>query len=375
MQCLISKNALVELIGKVQSIVLSKPPLPILSHVLLEARNGELIVTATDLTVGLRVAGVAKIMHEGALSIPARRFFQLIREVTHPTLEISCHQNTAEIRAGSAHFRLHGIPKDNFPALPDFSHSVQFKVTAKELKEALHRSSFAASRDDVRPMLMGISLQIAQGVATFTGADGKRLARTEMDIILPPEFSGEYVVPLKAIEEILRLLPENEEEITCFLAHDRIAIETGRTLLTTKLIAGEYPDFTQVLAARGEHVIPLHREELISMLRQVSLFAEGTSQAVRFLFTQGELVLSAQSASIGEGRVSMPVNYLGSAPLEVAFHPHLFLDVLRHSKEETVQLALSDAFNPGILTDNSRGLFLVMPMRLREHVPEPARVG
>ena len=122
-------------------------------------------------------------------------------------------------------------------------------------------------------------------------------------------------------------------------------------MVVTKLLSGDYPDLSRIIPTNSGTTIILHREELMTLLRQISLFIADTTHSVRFTFTNGELKLSANTMEIGEGKVSMPVNYQGQK-LEIAFNPGFFLDILRHSKEETVTITLTDYYNPGLITDN-----------------------
>jgi DNA polymerase-3 subunit beta len=133
--------------------------------------------------------------------------------------------------------------------------------------------------------------------------------------------------------------------------------------LISKLIAGQYPDVSCFIPQKKEKPLIVHREELMALLRQVVLFTSEDSSATRFSFTTGELHLSAVSGQIGEGKVNMPVNY-GGEKLEIAFNPHYLLDILRHSKDETVHFTLTDSYNPGMITDSSSAEFVIMPMRL-----------
>jgi DNA polymerase-3 subunit beta len=149
------------------------------------------------------------------------------------------------------------------------------------------------------------------------------------------------------------------------LAQDKVSLETGSITLVAKLLSGQFPDVERVIPAKLLHQFSIHREELMSLLRQVSLFTSETSNSVRFSFETGQLHLSALSHEIGEGRVSMPVDYAGQR-IEIAFNPFFFLDILRHSKDETVRFGLNDAHNPGIVTDATSALFVIMPMRLSE---------
>lgn len=365
MKFVISRNDLNNLIRKVQNVVPQNAPIPILSHFLIEAENDEIVITATDLTVGTRCAAKAKIYEKGSLSIPSKRFLQLIRELTEPNIEVvAADGEMAEIKAGSSRFRLNGMDKEEFPSLPDLKEATQFSIKSELLKEMLYRTAFAVSKEDNRYILTGVLMRIEQGKAIFVGTDGKRLAKTETPINLPHEFSGEYILPIKAVDEIMKMLSE-DEMATVYLTDDKVAVESGNTVLVTKLLSGDYPDFEQVISSKSALSLSLHREEMMTLLKQISLFTYDASSSVRFAFMSGELILTANCAEVGEGKVSMPVNYSGPK-LEIAFNPFFFLDILRHSKDETVNLGISDAYNPGIITDSTTSLYIIMPMRLSD---------
>jgi DNA polymerase III subunit beta len=365
MRFVVAKQELVELIRKIQNIVPQNATIPILSHFLIEAQSDELILTATDLTVGTRVYIPAKVKEKGAISLPSRRFFQLLKELTDANLELSATPGEmANIQAGSSCFRLHAMDKSEYPSLPDLKEATQFKISGEVLKEMFYRTSFAVSKEDSRYVLTGVLVRIQNGKAIFVGTDGKRLAKTETPVFLPQDFSGEYILPLKAVDEIMKGTSD-EEEATVYLTDDKVAVESGNGILITKLLTGDYPDFEQVIHTETAIPVVLHREELITMLRQISLFTSDTSHSVRFAFVPGELILTANSAEIGDAKVSMPINY-SHEKLEIAFNPHFFLDILRHSKDETVTLGISDSYNPGVITDSTQSLFILMPMRLSD---------
>lgn len=364
MKLIIPRLDLLNLIGKIQAIVPTKPALAVLTNVLLEAVDDQLVISATDLTVSMRAYSTAKVEEEGSITLPAKKFFQLVRELTAPQVEIhAATPETAHINAGTSHFKMSGMHKNEFPALPDLTKGVALEIENSMLKEMLVRSSFAAARDDNRQVLNGILLQHKEQVATFIGTDGKRLARIFTNVEITQEKPGTYVLPLKAVEEMIKLLDGKEPKSKVTFLTDKIGFETGNVILITKLLNGQYPDVDRVIPKKAATPIALHREELMSLLRQVSLFTSEHSSAVRFTFTAGELHLTAMSGEIGEGKVSMSVNY-GGPKLDIAFNPHYFLDILRHSKDETIQLSLSDAYNPGLITDTTNAYFVLMPMRL-----------
>jgi len=367
MQAIISKAALLSLIGKLQSIVSPKPPLPILANVLIEGYRDQLTISATDLTVSMRTHAEAKVVEEGSITLPARRFFQLIRELTAPQIELhAATPEIAHINASSSHFKLNGMHKSEFPTLPDLTGATSFTLPSHIFKEMLARSSFAAAREDSRHTINGVLMKVSKDTATFVGTDGKRLAMISSPIEMDKIDEGSYIIPLKAVEEIVKMLDASEDKVKCTLAQDKVELSTGGTTLITKLLAGGYPDVSRVIPKKSSVSVTLHREELISLLRQVSLFTSESSSSVRFTFLSGELQLSANSSEIGEGKVSMPLQYEGQR-LDIAFNPVYFLDILKHSKDETLDFDITDSYNPVAARDSTTALFVIMPMRLHEN--------
>ena len=377
MKFVIATQELNYLINKCLNAVAQKSTIPILSNFLIEAVNDELIITSTDLTVGVRCFTEAKILEEGATTLPAKKLSQLMRELTAVNVEITTHTNeVTEILANNSRFKLNGMSKNEFPALPDVSEAAHFKIKQSVLKDVLYRTAFAVSREDNRYVLTGVCLQIANGIAAFIGTDGKRLAKSETALNIDKSFQGTYVIPLKAVEEILKNLSD-EGEATVFLMSDKVAVEASNTTIITKLLQGEYPDVNRVIPSETGTTVSIHREELMTLLRQISLFTAENNHSVRFTFNDGELKLTATTMEIGEGKVSMPVNYQGQK-LEIAFNPNFFLDILRHSKNETISMGLTDPYNPGLINDKNNAqegekeeeikssLFVLMPMRLSE---------
>jgi len=370
MKIVISKQELTTLIGKILSIVSNKPAIPILSHILMEATDDQLILSATDLTVSIRYYSEAKVLEEGAIALPARRFFQLIRELTSPQVKISSLSNEmAEITAGSAVFRLNCMLKSEFPNLPDLNHCPQFTLPPATLKKMLSSSSFSAAREDNRFVLNGVLLKIENQKATFLATDGKRLSKVFTEVDIDAAFEGSYIIPLKAVEEMIKVLDDQAEaNATVSLMNDKVSLEQGSLTVMSKLLSGQYPQVEKVIPQNISVTVPIHREELMILLRQVSLFTSDDNNSVRFYFEQGKLHLSAVSSEIGEGKVDMPVDFTGTT-LEIAFNPFYFQDILRHCSDETIQLSLSDPYNPGLITDSKNSVFVIMPMHLQEAQP------
>jgi DNA polymerase-3 subunit beta len=372
MRFIAQRQDLFHLLTRLQTVVGQKAALPILSNILLEAKGNLLTVVGTDLVIGLKAFAEAKVFEEGITTLPARRLTQLIRELTCHAVEISKGKDDiVEITANASRFKIHSLPATEYPPFPDMQGAKKFEIDAKTFRESLYKTAFAVSKEDSRYVLTGVLVRMEEGLITFVGTDGKRLSKAHLPPADSESFQGNYILPIRAVEELLRNL-EGEERMNLYLQNERVAIETPSFFFTTKLLPGEFPDFMRVIPEKPQEMLTLHREELTSLLRQVSLFTADSSQSVRFTFAPQELRLSANAADVGEGRVTMPVQYSGEK-IDIAFNPGYFLDILRHCKGETVTLGLTDSFNPGLLIDQEEGspfhhkttpLFMLMPMRL-----------
>lgn len=371
MKFVVSTQEFNYLLSKCLGIIPQKPAMPILSNLLIVAENGGITVTATDLTVGVRCFTEAKILEEGSTALPAKTLGSLMRELNAMNIEVSTNSHhLTEIIANSSRFKMNGMEGSEYPSLPELNDAIKIVVPQEQLKAALSNTVFAAARDDSRFALNGVCMQIQNGKATFKATDGKRLAKTELQLEIDPAFSGTYVIPIKSVEELLKVL-EEDGTATIYLMADKIAVENESTQIITKLLSGEYPDFRQIIPSQVDTQISIHRGELMSLLRQVSLFAEEEKHSVKFSFEKGELKLMANK-EVGEGKVNMPVDY-SQERLEVAFNPTYFNDILRHIKGETFKLGVTDSYNPVVILegdvesiDVANPLFVLMPTRLSE---------
>ncbi len=353
------------LISKVQNVVPAKPVIPILTNILLEAKGKEITLSATDLTVSVQVSTPAIIKEEGTITLPAKRFFSLVREITAPEISIESFDSDVIISApGGSHFRLHSIDKNEFPTFPELSGGELLNIEPKELKRLFTKTSFATAKDDSRQVLNGVYIRIENNRIISVGTDGKKLAKMEALLLKPSSSIHEMIIPLKAVDEFIRIL-ENDETVSMTLMDDKVAIETGHVLLITKLLQGKYPDYERVIPSYDTiKVVSLHKDELVSLLKQVSLFTSTENHSVKFTFQKGLVELEANNAKVGEGKVNMPVDYAGDE-IKIAFNPLYFIDILRHCEEETVGLGITDSHNPGsIKSEDTKNHFVLMPMRL-----------
>jgi DNA polymerase-3 subunit beta len=364
MKCIISKADIVALISKVQGAIPSKPQMPILANILIRAVDNQLTLIASDLTISIMATMNAKIEEEGSVVLPPKKLFPLLKELTTPEIEIrSTGAQSATIKAGTSQFKVLGVNGENYPEIEDLLEGEQITLPVTLFKEMLMKTSFAAGHDETRPIFSSVLLERSGNTLTFTGTDGKRLAKAFADVSISEAWQGSFIIPHKTVEEMIHLLDPKEETLSLRFTGEKISMQSGSITLISQLMSGQYPDVSRIIPEKTNNAVELHREELMSLLRQIALFTGSESSSARFTFTPGQLHLSAASGEAGEGSVSMPANYQGE-PLEIAFNPTYLLEILRHSKDETINLDVKNSYNPGLITDESTATFVLMPMRL-----------
>jgi len=368
MKLTIAKEQLLNGLQAVQNLVASRTTLPILSNVLLRAKEGTLELTATDLDVTVCCAVEATVQKVGASTVPVKKLFGIARELGAAQLEIEVDEkNGCKIKAGSSYYRMNGLAAEEFPPLPKFADDKKLVLPQEKLKGMLRRTSFAVSSDETRYVLNGLFCSLKDHKVTLVATDGRRLALTDEEADISAENEGDFIIPTKAVNELNRLLqPAGSVEIkvTENQASFDLKGETGfSVLLITKLVEGSYPNYRQVIPAESAERIALVREELLQALRRAEIMTSEKSNSVKLAFTKNNLAITANSPDVGEARESLAVNYKGK-DLSIAFNPAYLLDPLKALDNDEVFLELTDELSPGVLRTNGPFLYVIMPMRM-----------
>jgi len=368
MKLTIAKEQLLNGLQAVQNLVGSRTTLPILSNVLLRAKEGMLELTATDLDVTVCCTVEATVQKLGASTVPVKKLFGIARELGAAQLEIEVDEkNGCKITAGSSYYRINGLAAEEFPPLPQFADDRKFVLSQEKLKGMLRRTSFAVSSDETRYVLNGLFCSLKDHKVTLVATDGRRLALTDEEADISAENEAEFIVPTKAINELNRLLqPVGLVEIKVTenqASFDLKGEKSLSALLITKLVEGSYPNYQQVIPAESAERIALVREELLQALRRAEIMTSEKANSVKLAFTKNNLAITANSPDVGEARESLAVNYKGK-DLSVAFNPAYLLDPLKALDCDEVFLELTDELSPGVLRTNGPFLYVIMPMRM-----------
>jgi len=358
-----TKEKLLEGLQQVQNVVSTRTTLPILSNVLLQAKEGAVHLTTTDLDVGVRGSFEANVDKTGATTLPARRLFTIIREL--PSSEISVEvdgKNAASIRSGQSFFKILGLPEEEFPPLPKFEDAKMVTMRQKDLHDGLRKTAYAISTDETRYVLNGVLFSFKENKLTLVATDGRRLAMLDIELEFPRSHEADIIVPTKAVTELQRLL-KNDGEVKISVGSGQIAFDLNNTLLVSKLIEGNYPNYKQVIPSEAKERVTLERETFLNSLRRVSLLASDKSNSIKLNFSKNNIEITANTPEVGEARESLPVAYKGR-DFSIAFNPEFLMAPLRNLTEDEVFFDLIDEMSPGVLKIQTPFLYVLMPMRV-----------
>jgi DNA polymerase-3 subunit beta len=363
MKFTISKDSLQQAINQVQHVVSTRTTLAILSNVLLRAKDGVLELTTTDLDVGVTCSVPAEVEEEGATTLPARRLATIVRELPAEEISVSVDEkNYASIRSGPSFFKVVGLTSEEFPALPRFDDAREFTLPQAVMRDCLRKTSYAISTDETRYVLNGILFSFKNNALTMVATDGRRLAMVEQEVEFPQSQEVDIIVPTKAVNELARLCGDNGD-VVIRVTGSQVGFDLGESLLISKLIDGNYPNYRQVIPGEAKERIVLERETFQRAIGRVSLLASDKSNSVKFQFTEGQVEIIASSPDIGEARETIAINYKGK-DITIAFNPEFTMAPLRNLSADEITLHLIDDISPGVIRSGNNFLYVLMPMRV-----------
>jgi len=303
----ISKDELLSCIQKVQNVISPKTALPILSNILIEAHNNKLRLSATDLDIGITCVIPVDIQETGAITVPAKRFGDIIRDLPSNNLNIHTKKNNmVVVETQSCQFKIMGLPFEEFPKLPEFQNKEVIKIEQDILKPALTLTSLAVSFDETRYILNGILFKINKNNLTLVATDGKRLAIMERGIKQESEKDIYIIIPIKTIHELNRNL-KNTGEMSLILGVNQVLFDLGDMVIVSRLIEGEFPDYRQVIPPISENKIRVNREEFLLAVKRAALLVTPDYQAVKLEVFKDKLVVSKSTPDIGESREEVEI--------------------------------------------------------------------
>ena len=368
MNLTITKEQLMAGLQSVQNVVSSRTTLPILSNVLLRAEGNRLELTATDLDVTITCSVEATVKKAGATTMPVKKIFGIARELASSEIDLEVDdKNVCSLRSGSSFFKIRGLGAEEFPPPAKFKDDRKINLAQDKFKGMLKKTSFAISSDESRYVLNGIFFSLKEHKLTMVATDGRRLALVDEEVDVAANSQGEFIVPAKAVNELVRLL-QDKGDVEINFSENQAAFalkddKGGLTLVITKLIEGNYPNYRQVIPGEAKERVSFGREELMHAFKRAEIMTSDKQNSVKMTFTKNNLAITANSPDVGEARETLAINYKGK-DMSIAFNPGYLIEPLNALTQDEVFIELIDELSPGVLKINGPFLYVVMPMRL-----------
>ena len=363
LQITLSRDELAAKLGVVSRAVSARTTVLVLGGVQLQAAAGQVQVAATDMELSLRATADARVADEGTVVVPGRLLLDIARSLPEAevTLEHRPEEAVVVVTSGSATYRLHTYSAEDFPRLPEIDSLTLHAVDGDALVETVARVGRSASRDESRPVLTGILVRFETSKIVMAATDSYRLAVKETAVAGPlPEL--EAIIPARALQELSRIVA-GSDEVQLGLHENHVVFGADGIWLTTRRIDGQFPNYRQLLPEQFEHELTLPREELLDVVRRVSLMAQRNSP-LRLRFAEGELTVSAITQDVGEARETLPAPYAAD-PLEIGFNAEFLRSGLESIDSESLRFKLISPLRPAVLEGESDDyVYLIMPIRL-----------
>jgi len=372
MKLTIERAALLRALGHVQSVVERRNTIPILSNVMLDARDGALSLTATDMDIAIVETVGADVAAGGATTAPAHTLYDIVRKLPDGAqigMETDAEAGQLHLVAGRARFRLGTLDTAEFPAMSDGDLPHRFVVSAADFRLLVDRTRFAISTEETRYYLNGIYLHAVAGngaeMLRAVATDGHRLARVEMP--LPEGAAGMpgVIIPRKTVTELRKLIDETGGDIDVALSDAKIRFAFDDAVLTSKLIDGTFPDYERVIPVGNDKYMQVDRKSFADAVDLVATIATEKSRAIKLSVENGNLALSANSPDAGSAEEEIDASYDGE-PIKIGFNSRYLLDITQQIEGDKAQFVMADSGSPTIVRDaaDESALYVLMPMRV-----------
>jgi DNA polymerase-3 subunit beta len=365
----ITRQNLHQGLAAVSASIPTKTTLPVLSNILLEAKDDGLWMSGTDLDVGVRVRVPADVSETGALTAPGKKLQEIARELPDQPVEVVGRGDQLELRCGKSVFKLNGLPSDEFPSLPSINFEEGWSITGSELQKLIHHTSFAVSTEESRPILNGVLWELRDGLMRMVATNGHRLARMAVPAGPATATSADFIVPPAALQQVQRLF-KTEAELEVARDGNHLGFKSEGTEVYTRLIEGSYPNYEQVIPKDNDRFAIIEKSALESAVRRMAIVASDQTHRIRLVFDTDRVHLNVLTPDLGEGEDELELQYEGPE-LEIGFNANYLLEVLRYMPTDEVKMTFKAPERATTLEpvtpegeDSMDYLCLVMPLRL-----------
>lgn len=368
MRFTISREKLQEGLAAVAASIPTKTTLPVLANILVETTEKGIRLSGTDLDIAVSTEVAADVETTGAITIPAKKLSEIARELPPSPVKIAAAgEQRITLDCGRSHFKILGLPRDEFPTFPMVRFNESWRVRSGDLQKLIAHTSFAVSTEESRPILNGVLWELKPSSMRMVATNGHRLAKMEVPISSTGTPSADLIVPPKALDQIRRLFPA-DEELEIARGDNHLGFRSPFTSVFTRLIEGPYPPYDQVIPKDNDRVAVADKIALTSALKRMSVIASDQTHRIRLSFNSGMLRFSVQTPDLGEATDELAIRYVGDQ-LDIGFNASYLLEILRYIPTEEVKLTFkaperAATVEPEGWDDPASYLCLVMPLRL-----------
>lgn len=364
MKASVIQENLSEAVLKVVKSISSRPQLPVLSNILIDARKDGLYFSGTDLEMAIKVKIGAKIDEPGKTTVPAKIFSEFVSSLPAGNVELSLDKETLHVNSGSYKAKFQTISDSEFPEIVDFKAADgegSVKVLMDDLEKVLGRVNFAAAKDSMRPVLTGVFFEFKGKGLNLVSTDGFRLALDKLKLSSDVK-SENFIVPSRVMAEVVKM---GGEEISFKFLKDsnQVVFVSGDSLVLSQIIEGTYPDYRRIIPDESETEVIFDREELLSATRASLIFARENSNVVRWELEGNSVKIVSESPEMGENRVEVEAKIDGNGG-EVAYNGKFILEFLQSVESQSVSYGISGALEPGLFRVGDSYIYVVMPINL-----------
>jgi DNA polymerase-3 subunit beta len=368
MRLTISREKLQEGLNAVTASIPGKTTLPVLANILVETTDRGIKLSGTDLDIAVSTEVAADVESQGAVTIPAKKLSEIARELPPAPVKIAAvGEQRITLECGRSRFKLLGLPRDEFPTFPAVKFDESWRIRSGDLQKLISHTAFAVSTEESRPILNGVLWELRPDRMSMVATNGHRLAKMDVPITSDSAPSNDLIVPPKALEQVRRLFPA-EEELEIGRGENHIGFRSPFTAVYTRLIEGPYPNYEQVIPKDNDRVGIADKASLVSALKRMSVVASDQTHRIRLSFNAGMLKFSVQTPDLGEAQDELPIRFSGDQ-LDIGFNASYLLEILRYIPTDDVRITLkaperAATLEPEGWSDPASYLCLVMPLRL-----------
>ncbi|HEY7535453.1 MAG TPA: DNA polymerase III subunit beta [Thermodesulfobacteriota bacterium] len=366
MKFIIETKTFSDKLGLLQGIAERRVTMPVLSHVLIAASGGKIKLTTTDLETTMMTWSDADVKSEGSIVLPARKMFEIVKELSLGNIEITeIGNHWAELKSKNATFKIAGLPSEDFPAVQEAVSQDLFPIDSADLDDMIAKTIFAVSPDDMRRNLSGIYFEkTGKQDLRLVATDGHRLSLVEKRLKGEVKFKKSFLVPRKGVSELRKVLKLSDSVRIGFGKNDFIAEGEGFTLIV-RLIEAEFPNYKQVMPETTQRTITVKRDDFLSALKRVSTISSDRTKGVKINLDNGYMTLMSASPEQGEAKEVVPVEFKGD-PVDLGFNARYLIDVLEVINSEAVQASVGDELSPVMVKPVGDDIYIsvIMPMRV-----------